>query len=131
MLYLQTGTNSITTTLSEKSTLANPYYTWEIIRKGSFESIFFYNDDNSPNPEYYNTFTFSLGTFSNPQYGYLDANEGEYTYNVYQKSSPNSITISSSDALVETGIMIITTTYSIINSYTASDNNTIIYYNNL
>lgn len=131
MLYLKTGLNSITTTLADNTTLINPYYTWEITRKGSFESIYFSNTDVSPIPYYYSTFTVSVGNISNAAFGEINVNEGEYTYNVYQTTIPNNITVSSSDMIVQTGIMIISTTHSVITSYTASDNNTIIYYNNI
>lgn len=130
MIYLNSGTNSVTVTLYEKCLLAQPYFTWQLIRKGSFDNIIFYQNDSSNSPWYYNSFTISVGTYSGLTQGAISANYGEWTYNIYEMINQYDLNINNSINLVETGICIINGTYSPNSSYTGTDNNQIIYYKN-
>jgi hypothetical protein len=131
MIYLNPGTNSITLTLYEKSVQTQPYYTFQLIRKGSFDEIVFYQDDNSFAPWYFNTFTVSLGTISGLTQGQIVANFGEWTYNVYEMSTPYNLSYTQSIGLVETGILIITGTSTTDTEYSGNDDSTIVYYRNI
>jgi len=130
MIYLNPGTNSITLTLNEKSVQTQPYYTFQLIRKGSFDEVVFYQDDNSFAPWYFNTFTVSVGTFSGLTQGQIVANFGEYTYNVYEMTAPYNLSYTQSIGLVETGICIITGTSTSDTEYSGNDS-TIVYYRNI
>ena len=132
MIYLQPGTNSVTTTLFEKSNTSNPYYTWVLSRKGTFEDVTFYQDDCSPVPYYYNTFTISVvNTTPGLTNGVIIANAGEWTYTVYEMTEPYNLNIGSASGIVETGICIISGTYTTNESYTGTNNDNIIYYKNM
>jgi len=132
MIYLNSGTNSVTTTLFEKSTSANPFYTWQLTRKGTFEDVIFYQQDSSPIPYYYNTFTISIttGTVGLTQ-GIIKANSGEWTYIVYEMPTAYNLNIASASGIVETGICIINGTYTPNKEYTGTDDANIIYYKNM
>lgn len=131
MLYLQTGTNSLTATLYEKSSQIQPYYTWQLIRKGSFDEVVFYQDDSSYAPWYWNEFIVSVGTISSPTQGIITITEGEYTYNVYEMATSSSLSYTQSIGLVETGILIVTATYTSNSEYIGNDDTEIIYYKNI
>jgi len=131
MIYLQSGTNSIVATLYEKSTQIQPYYTWQLVRKGSFDEVVFYQNDSSYAPFYWNEFIVSVGTISGPTQGQIVISPGEYTYNVWEMSASYSLSYTQSIGLVETGILIVTATYTTNSEYTQNDNTEIIYYKNM
>lgn len=131
MIYLNPGTNSITLTLYEKSNSLQPYYTFQLIRKGSFDEVVFYQDDSSYAPWYWSSFTISVGTISGLTQGQIVANFGEYTYNVYEMTSPYNLSYTQSIGLVETGICIVTGTSTDNTEYTGNDDSQIIYYKNI
>lgn len=131
MIYLNNGTNSITLTLNEKSTQTQPYYTFQLIRKGTFDEVIFYQDDSSYAPWYWNSFNISVGTISGPTQGQIVASFGEYTYNVWEMTTPYNLSYTQSIGLVETGILIINGTYTPDTEYTGNDESTIIYYKNI
>jgi len=131
MLYLTDGTNVLTATLYEKSTLIQPYYTWQLIRKGSFDEVIFYQDDSSYAPWYWNSFTISVGTISGLTQGQIVISAGEYTYNVWEMTTPYNLSYTQSTNLVETGILVCSLSYSADQSYTGNDDTEIIYYKNM
>lgn len=133
MIYLESGTTSVVTvTLFEKSTTANPYYTWQLIRKGTFEEVIFYQSDSSPIPYYYNSFTISVSpTYSGLTNGIIKANSGKWTYNVWEMTTPYNLNLASASNLLETGICIISGTYTENNKYIGTNDATIKYYKNM
>lgn len=131
MIYLNNGINSITLTLYEKANQTQPYYTFQIIRKGSFEEVVFYQDDNSFAPFYWSSFTISVGTISGLTQGEIVANPGEWTYNVWEMTTPYNLSYTQSVGLVETGILIIGGTSTSDIEYSGNDAAQIIYYKNI
>jgi hypothetical protein len=131
MIYLDWGQNVVTTTLYEKSTLIQPYYTWQLVRKGSFDEVVFYQNDSSYAPFYWNSFTISVGTFSGLTQGQIVINPGEWTYNVWEMTIPYNLSFTQSTNLVETGILIVSGTYTTDQEYDGNDDSTIIYYKNM
>lgn len=131
MIYLNSGVNTITVTPYEKSNQIQPYYTWQIIRKGTFEEVIFYQDDSSYSPWYFSTFTVSVGTVSGLTQGKIVANPGEWTYNIWEMQQPYNLSITQSVGLVETGILIISGTYTGDNEYIDNNDSEIKYYNNI
>ncbi len=130
MIYLNPGNNSITLTLGDMSILTQSYYTFGLTRKGSFETVYFTADDNSTAPYYWNRFTVSVGTVSGLTNGQIDINAGEWTYNAYEMSNPYDLNIDNAVKFLQTGICIVSRTYSTIQSYTGSNSSTIVYYQN-
>lgn len=131
MIYLNNGVNTITVTPYEKSTQTQPYYTWQLIRKGSFDEVVFYQDDSSYAPWYWSSFTVSVGTVSGLTQGEIVASFGEYTYNIWEMTAPYNLSYTQSVGLVETGILIITGTYTPDTEYSGNDDATIVYYRNI
>lgn len=131
MIYLNNGTNSVTLTLHEKSKQTQPYYTFQIIRKGSFDEVIFYQDDSSYAPFYWSSFTISVGTISGLTQGQIVANPGEWTYNVWEMTTPYNLSYTQSVGLVETGILIISGTSTPDTEYTGNDDSQIVYYKNI
>jgi hypothetical protein len=130
MIYLNDGQNVVTVTLYEKSTSVQPYYTWELERKGTFDTVVFFQTDSSYAPWYWNAFTISVATYSGLTAGIIQANSGEWTYTVYEMSNPYDLNLNNAIGVVETGICIINGTYSQTESYTGTQNATITYYKN-
>jgi len=119
-------------TLREKSSnIVNPYYTWKIVNKNSFDEYIFSADNNSQSP-YYDSFTMSVGTPSSLTSSvviYADA--GQYDYFVYEMNTNWDLDLNSSLGLVEMGIMIISGTDSSPVSFTESNYDTIRVFNEL
>lgn len=131
MIYFNDGENVVTITPYEKSTQIQPYYTWQIIRKGSFDEVIFFQEDSSYAPWYWSSFTISVGLVDDPITGQILANPGEWTYNIWEMTTPSNLDILQAIRLVETGILIINGTYSTDSQYTGNDEAQIIYYKNM
>lgn len=131
MIYLSDGVNNITITPYEKSSQIQPYYTWQIVRKGSFEEVIFYQDDISYAPWYWSEFEITLNVVDEPTQGFILANAGEWTYNVWEMPGPNILDLTQAIGLVETGILIISGTSTNDSEYTGNDDSQIIYYKNI
>lgn len=129
MIYLQQNQNNSITISANQVNYTN-YYTWQLIRKGSFDEVVFYNDSSSPVPEYWQTFTISCATYSGLTAGIINVNNGEWTFNVYEMNEPYNLNVASG-SLCKTGICIISGTTTTINSYSGGENQTIKYYNNI
>lgn len=133
ILLSPTQSNKVVVTLKEKSTLINPFYTWEIQNQNSFETIVFSADNFTLSP-YYDAFTISIGTPSALTSSVtLDLVPGEYHYNVWEMDTPYNLNIASASALVEVGLLIVAGTFSInqIVSFTESNDDTIRVFNEL
>lgn len=127
LIVSPTQSSLITVTLYElASNQVNPYFTFEIIRKGSHDKLYFTNDDLSTSPWYFNQFeitpaTSSVGLTS----GVVPLIEGEYVYNVYETSAQYDISLSTLVGKVETGIMVVGSNVNNIPVYTQNDNTVI------
>lgn len=137
MLYLSlTQSRPTIATLKEKSSNAiDPFYTWKIVNRDSFQEYVFAPDNNSPS-YYYDSFTISVG---NPQSltgsVVIDAVPGQYDYFVYEMGASYSLDLSLAIAEVESGILIIEGTASKISdtilSFTESNGDNIKVFNEL
>lgn len=127
MIILEAGINEVVVQqlYTMCSNQVDPYFTWEIKRKGTFDSIVFTQDDSSPIPYYFNTFTLSVGTMSGLTAGVLNIYPGEYTYNIYEMNAPYITSTSSAVGLIQNGILIYNATFSSIPTYTASNDDVI------
>lgn len=120
MLYVSfTGSTAVTVTLGNNTqNQVNPYYTWQLLDKDSNNEYILYMDDFSTAPYYYNSFTFSGGLTA-----------GQYTYNIYEMGTASDFNLANAVGKVENGILNVIGTYSIIQSYTESNNTTNVYRN--
>jgi len=127
MIILEAGINEVVVQqlYTMCSNQVDPYFTWEIKRKGTFDSIVFTQDDSSPIPYYFNTFTLSVGTMSGLTAGVLNIYPGEYTYTIYEMSAPYITNTASAVGAIQNGILIYNATFSSIPTYTASNDDVI------
>jgi hypothetical protein len=133
MIYLNQGTNSVVSTLYEKSQSLNPHYIWCLERKGTFDKVLFYQEDNSRAPWYWNSFTVSVNMGIGLTAGKIEINSGEYIYKVYEASSfPYDLSPTASNVvgLVETGIANVIGTFSTRKTYEGTIDEKRKYYNN-
>lgn len=100
MIYVVKGEDyTVGLTLSQSSYLANPYYLFVLYKNiDTDRPVFMFNaDDISAYPERCNIFTFNLSQ-----------DVGEYTYRVYESSSPDPTTIDDTTGIIiEEGLCVI------------------------
>lgn len=133
MIYLSvTQSSEVIATLREKaSNLVNPYYTWKIVNKNSFDEYIFSADNNTLS-NYYDSFTVSIGTtIALTSSVTIDAVAGQYDYFVYEMNTNYDLDLNNSLGLVEMGILMISGTDSSIISFTESNYDTIRVFNEL
>jgi hypothetical protein len=89
MVILQKGANNVILTLTEKVTIANPYYLFALSSIQTNQTIYFMATDISSYKERYNKFVWTIKTNPNFNNGEFDLPiEGLYTYTAYQLSTP-------------------------------------------
>jgi hypothetical protein len=112
MIYLERNTiNKVVLTLSETSTLVNPYYLFQFIPEFTEkDSILFTTDDLSPATFRYNLFDIELSSTGSTSGGTnvaLNLVPGQYQYKVYE-STGQTLTISATTGnVVESGRMVV------------------------
>lgn len=122
MLYLNQGTNELIVNLyARSSNITNPFFTWQIVNRDTLEETIFYQDDHSNSPYNYNAFTISVATYSGLTAGIIDAEPGQYDYNIFETNTQYDLIILTSSNLVKNGILNIIATYSIVSTFTQSD----------
>lgn len=125
MLILNSeGTTRVTVTLYENCNLSTPYFTWLVKRKGSLDEIVFTQNDVSLAPYYFNQFDLTIATTSNGlTAGLIPLTSGEWNYYIYEQSTPYVLATSSN--MVETGILIVGSTFSEPTTYNGLTDNVI------
>lgn len=134
MLYLNPDNSYdlLVVTLYEKcNNITDPQFTWKLTNKNTFEETIFYQSDSSSSPYYYNSFTVSVSSAVSLTAGVINVDYGEYEYEIYEKTLPYQLTISTNDNLVENGLLIVLTNSFTPTSFTGSDSATIPTFNNL
>lgn len=108
-----------------------PYFCWKITDADTNQTYLFTNDDTSPAYWNYNQFSFSVipGATYGATQGVIRAPQGSYIYEIYQ--TRNRYELNTNGTLMERGILNIMGTTSVINTFTQSDNDTIITFKNL
>lgn len=125
------GSSQILITESEiiQATSSPVYYTWKMVRKGTFDEIIFYQDDTSTAPWYWHSFTVSVATSSiGLTQGLVPLYPGEWTYVVYEMGNPYDLDLNNSLGTVSFGLVTVDDTPNTLNRYTQSDNFTINHY---
>lgn len=102
-----TGTSSVVTTLYEKcQNTQNPFFTWELFRKSTQQTIIFYQNDVSPDPFYFNQFVLTVGTNSlGLTAGIIPVADGEWNYTIFEMISPYDLNLDHSQGVVEVGLL--------------------------
>lgn len=102
MLLITKGAiNYLTVTLTEKVTIANPYFLFVLAGKSNQPLVKLVLSDTSSYTDRYNRFSFTEGT------DLTIPNAGDYKYTFYQKET-DSTTITDDDVVLETGIARVT-----------------------
>jgi hypothetical protein len=116
MLVITKGAlNYLTVTLTEKVTIANPYYLFVLSGKSNQPVVKLLLSDISSYTYRYNQFQFTEGT------DLTIPNSGDYTYQFIQKETANT-TILSTDVVLESGIARVTAGNATIISHSVSRN---------
>lgn len=102
------GTSNIVVTAYEMAqNKVNPYFTFEIVRKGSNDTIVFTNDDISTSPWYWNSYDITVATASvGLTSGIIPIFEGEWEYTVYEMQNQYDLNIGNAVKVVETGLLV-------------------------
>lgn len=122
MIYLNINeTKSVVATLRERTQMFNPYFVWQLTDNDTNQEYIFSQDDNSPAPWVYSSFTFSSqpGATQGLTAGVIPADQGVYKYNVWATQNYYSLDISTA-SLVETGIFQIIGSASPVAAFTQS-----------
>jgi hypothetical protein len=102
MIQLIQGLNAdVVLTLTEKTTLTNPFYLFVFTHETTKEVVSFVKssaDDLSGYPNRFNEFTFSSALFA-------IASPGKYIYDIYEQASSTNTDIKLTTSKVETGKM--------------------------
>ena len=113
--------NSVPVTLTEKTTLASPYFLVVFNNLATNELVYAICPDTSTQTTRYNLLTIIESNTSIPLSGQVKLVEGTYQYKIYEQTSSSNLNPSLSTSLVETGLLKSTTTATssfIDNTYT-------------
>lgn len=118
-----TGSSDLVVTLYEyTSNKVNPYFTWNIYRKGSNDTITFTADDVSVAPWYFNEFIITVATDTiGLTSGVIPIVEGEWEYTVYEMVNQYDLNINNAIGVCETGLLVCGLVYSKPVSVTTPD----------
>ena len=122
------STNTVVLTLSEKTTLTNAVYLFEVINDSSNESKCFIVEDISTNKIRYNEFNFIENATEDLLNGTFELGlSGFYTYNVYEQISTTNLDPLLATNKIETGKLNLVDNISEITQYSGNQTETIVY----
>ena len=122
------STNTVVLTLSEKTTLTNAVYLFEVINDSSNESKCFIVEDISTNKIRYNEFNFIENATEDLLNGTFELGlSGFYTYNVYEQISTTNLDPLLATNKIETGKLNVVDSISEITQYNGNQTETIVY----
>jgi hypothetical protein len=128
LIINNSGPSNIVVTLYELcKNLVNPYFTFQLNRKGSQDVIYFTNNDTSTSPGYWNQFEIIPATSSiyGLTQGIIPLISGEYIYTVWETTNQYDLNLSTVVGMVESGILIYLGSSSIIPDFTQNNSTTI------
>ena len=127
ILIHKNTTNYAILTLSEKTTLTNAVYLFEVTNDVTNDVIYFIAPDTSGNKERYNKLTIIDSITELPLVGQVTfENLGSYKYNVYEQTSTTNLDPTGLN-LIDKGKIKVTTTASINPTYSGNQTNYIVY----
>ena len=133
--FTKSSVNNVIVTLTENSTVSNPYYLFMFTNQQTNVDYYFIATDISIYKDRYNSFMVTEKTSPNTLIGQVSlGNEGFYNYIIYQTSltSLSGLT-TANDAIpfitksVEYGLVWVVTATEIINRYNPTSDTTIVY----
>lgn len=120
ILINKNSTNEVVLTLSEKTTLSNVYYLFEVIDDQSNDKYYFVLSDTSTNKERYSLLTIIEGTTV------TFTNIGFYKYNVYEQTSSSNLNPNGLN-LIENGKLKVVDTTVELDQYSGNQTNYKVY----
>lgn len=128
ILINKNTTNKVILTLSEKTTLTNAVYLFEVTNDMSNSVKCFIAEDISTNKLRYNEFDFIENVTEDLLNGTFSLElSGFYKYNVYEQSSTTNLNPLLALNLIDKGKLNVVSQMSTYPVYTGNENNTIIY----
>lgn len=128
ILINKNTTNTVILTLSEKTTLTNAVYLFEVINDMSNEVKCFIADDISTNKLRYNEFEFIENVTEDLLNGTFSLElSGFYKYNVYEQTSTTNLDPLLALNLIDKGKLNVVSQLSSYPVYTGNQNTTIVY----
>ena len=128
ILINKNTTNKVILTLSEKTTLTNAKYLFEVINDMSNEVKCFIAADISTNKLRYNEFDFIENVTENLLNGTFSLTlSGFYKYNVYEQASATNLNPLLALNLIDKGKLNVVSQLSDYPVYTGNENNTVVY----
>lgn len=128
ILINKNTTNTVILTLSEKTTLTNAKYLFEVINDMSNEVKCFIAADISTNKLRYNEFEFIENVTENLLNGTFSLTlSGFYKYNVYEQASSTNLNPLLALNLIDKGKLNVVSQLSDYPVYTGNENNTVVY----
>ena len=128
ILINKNTTNTVILTLSEKTTLTNAVYLFEVINDMSNAVKCFIAEDISENKLRYNEFEFIENTTEDLLNGTFSLElSGFYKYNVYEQTSTTNLNPLLALNLIDKGKLNVASQLSDYPVYTGNQNNTIVY----
>lgn len=122
------STNNVMLTLSEKTTLTNAVYLFEVINDQSGEVKCFIANDISPNSVRFNEFNLIENTTENLLNGTFELPlTGFYTYNVYEQTSTTNLDPLLATNKVETGKLEVPDNATELTQYNGNQTQTIVF----
>lgn len=109
MIYIDKGVaNNIVLTLTESSTLSTPYYLFVFENEFEIdvEPIELYLPDTSTATNRYNLFVLTEGAATSDD---VELVKGQYTYKIYEASTPPSTITDTTEIIIEEGRMVTNT----------------------
>ena len=128
ILINKNTTNTVILTLSEKTTLTNAKYLFEVTNDMSNEVKCFIAADISTNKLRYNEFEFIENVTENLLIGTFSLTlSGFYKYNVYEQTSTTNLDPALALNLIDKGKLNVVSQLSDYPVYTGNENNTVVY----
>lgn len=104
MILINKGqANTVVLTLSERTTITNPTYLFELINDNTNATKYFIAQDSSINKERFNEFTITENQTEDLLNGQVSLAYGDYKYNVYEQSSTTNLDPTQAGWIVEIG----------------------------
>lgn len=131
ILLNQDTVNTAVFTLSELTTISNPYYLFEFISENTNVSKIFTGVDTSTNKDLYNQFSIELTSGAeNLKNSIMQLPvKGYYTYNVYSMVTEGNLDINNITELVESGKVYVDDAVNPVKKSYAGGNNSKVVYN--
>jgi len=114
-------------TLSEKTTLTNAVYLFEVYNDQSLVKQYFIAANTSTNKYRYNQFVITENATQNLLNGVISLEVGEYKYNVYEQTSTTNLNPSLATNLIDSGKMRVVTTETATPEFTGTQETYTIY----